>query len=420
MKPRKLLIIDDDKVVLSILKEKCQSHCQVEILTAMSYKEGVRHILENKGNIHAAIVDLNLPDAHKGEMADFTLAKEIPTVILTGIFDENLKNKLMHNDILDYIHKDGKKGLNNAISSIERVLQNYGITVLVVDDSKVQRDLLKDILESIKLNVLTASDGEEALELIKNKENNISLVLTDYNMPKMDGMELTIAIREVYDKDELGIIVLSSIDHNDDIATQFIKIGANDYLDKPYKKTAVTTRVNSIFHTLDLFRKTKELSYTDFMTGAYNRRYFYSSGQAIFDKAKREKRDLVVATLDIDKFKNINDTYGHDVGDICIIRVVELLQHTLRSSDLVARFGGEEFVVLLENISKDDVEILFEKIRVKFEENEISSGKDTIKFTTSIGICYGMKDTLDEMIKVADDALYYCKENGRNQILIKN
>lgn len=215
----------------------------------------------------------------------------------------------------------------------------------------------------------------------------------------------------------IAIAVLSSSDKSD-IPTQFIKIGANDFIEKPYTKTEVVTRVNALLHTMQLFEQTRELSYKDYMTGAYNRRYFYSSGISIYDKVKRDKRDVAVATIDIDKFKNINDTYGYDIGDVCIINVVKVLKENLRTSDLLSRFGGEEFVVLLENITLENTQMLFEKIRKAFEQNTINANDYTIKFTVSIGISYGLKEDLDAMIKISDDALYFSKENGRNQVKI--
>jgi diguanylate cyclase (GGDEF)-like protein len=417
MDKNKILIIDDDKTILRILKDKCESQLKAEVITATTYKEAIKIILQNKAAIKVAVVDLNLPDATNGQLADYTLAKNIPTIVLTGMFDNDIKERLLYNDVLDYIQKDSQKSLSNAIKAVDRVLKNYETTILLVDDSKIQRELLKNLLISLKLNVLTAQNGKEALDIINDKTHNISLLLTDYNMPVMDGMELTLAVRELYDKDELGIIVLSS-NENEDIATTFIRIGANDYIDKPFKKTAVTTRVHSVLHILDLFRKTKELTYKDFMTGAYNRRYFYDSGVAIFEKAERENKDVAIATIDIDKFKSINDNYGHDMGDICIIKVVELLHSSLRSSDLVARFGGEEFIVLLDNIDIKNVTILFEKIRKSFEDLVITTNQNTIKFTVSIGICFGKAHTINDMIKISDEALYFCKENGRNQIKI--
>ncbi len=413
---KKILIVDDDKILLNILTRKVSSLSgDIEIIIAMSYKEGIRKVSKHKGSIHAAIIDLNLPDAKNGEMADYTLAKDIPTVILTGIYDVELKERLLKNNILDYIQKNGQKGINSAINSIDRVLKNYETNVLVVDDSDLQRNILKEILTNIKLNVITAKNGEEALSILKDDENKFSLVLTDYNMPKMDGMELIMEIRELYDKDQLGVIALSS-NETSDVPTKFIKIGANDYINKPYSQIEVATRVNSVLHLVDLFDEVRMMSYIDYLTNLYNRRYFFSSAESIFDKLKRENKDLALVMLDIDNFKSINDTYGHSIGDLVIVKVAEILKKNLRKSDLLARFGGEEFSLLLENISFEDTYKLLENIRIAIDKYVLKIENIEVKFTISIGFKYGMMKTLDDMINAADKELYKSKETGKNKI----
>ena len=147
--------------------------------------------------------------------------------------------------------------------------------------------------------------------------------------------------------------------------------------------------------------------------------YFSLSRKSIFLKAKRNKKPIAIAILDIDKFKNINDTYGHHVGDAAIKEVKRLLDSILRESDLVARFGGEEYCVLLEDISLQDTESLFERIRDGFEHNEININDLKIRYTVSFGVAFGILDTLEDMVNLADEALYYSKENGRNQVTIK-
>jgi len=122
--------------------------------------------------------------------------------------------------------------------------------------------------------------------------------------------------------------------------------------------------------------------------------------------------------LDIDHFKNVNDTYGHDVGDVAIKEIAVILNRTLRSSDLVARFGGEEYCILLEDISREDMQLLFEKIRKNFEANEIMAGNATLKYTVSLGIAYGKSTDINVLIKVSDDALYEAKDTGRNKVVI--
>ena len=156
----------------------------------------------------------------------------------------------------------------------------------------------------------------------------------------------------------------------------------------------------------------------DYLSGAYNRRFLFESGSSIFKKAKRKKENIALAMIDIDDFKHINDTYGHDVGDLVIKSTVNLLNTTLRTSDLMVRFGGEEFCILLEYISIEDTEILFEKIREKFEKHIMKVADQSFGYTVSIGICFGLGESLEDMIKKSDDDLYKAKRNGKNQVCI--
>jgi diguanylate cyclase (GGDEF)-like protein len=413
-----ILIVDEDPNIINKLRDTLLLKMNnLNILSALSYKKAVKHILDKTQDIDIAIMDLNLPDVDSGAIVEYSMIKDIPTIVLTDIGVKNSKNILTQNKIIDYILKGGKRGLDHAADSAVRLLKNQGKYILVVDDSNVQLSRAIDILERMKFKVITARNGLEAYGILHNSDINFSLVLTDFNMPKMDGMDLTLKIREEFDKDKLAVIVLSANDRPD-LSSQFISIGANDFLNKPYSEIELVTRINSNLELLDLFEKTRDMANKDFMTGSYNRRYFFESGQSIFIKAKRNKKNIAVAMFDIDKFKNINDTYGHDIGDVAIIEVATILNIHLRKSDLMARFGGEEFCVLLEDISLSDLEILFEKIRLIFEKNVIKINGLEISFTTSIGICYGIEDDLESMIKKSDDGLYFCKNNGRNQIAI--
>ena len=412
-----ILLVDDSKTVIAKLEHGIKKDLKdINIITAYSYKEAVKHILSND-TIHLAILDLNLPDAAQGDIVDFALGKNIPSIVLTGLMNDSIKKFVLEKDILDYFNKQDIVNIQQLTSTIDRTLKNYDSNILIVEDSATQMGVASAILESMHINFKKAKNGEEALDILENSDIKFDLVLTDYNMPKMDGMELTIKIREQYKKDQLGIIVFSATDQPE-TATKFIKLGANDFINKPYNKMEFITRVNTTLEVIDLFEQTRDLANKDFLTGSYNRRFFFESGEAIFDKARRSDSSLVVAMFDIDKFKSINDTYGHDVGDEAIKEIAKLLNENLRTSDLVARFGGEEFCVLLENIAFDDAKELFEKIRYAFEMNVLKVGEIELSFTVSIGVCYGIENTLDAMIKQADEGLYICKENGRNQVHI--
>jgi diguanylate cyclase (GGDEF)-like protein len=332
--------------------------------------------------------------------------------------DEKVEKFLDKEDFLEYVKKSDLRGYDIAVNTTVRIIKNSLTHILVVDDSPLQLSNAVQMLEKLKFQVTTARDGQEALSVIEKGDKKFSLVLTDYNMPIMNGMELTVHLRELYNKDELGIIVLS-INDTPEIPTKFLKLGANDFINKPFTQLEVSTRINSNLETLELFEKIKNLANKDFLTGAFNRRYFYDTAEAIFHKAKRRNASIAVAMFDIDKFKNINDTYGHNIGDIALQESSKILKQSIRKSDLLARFGGEEFCFLLEDISKDDTIKLFDSIRQTFQDNVIHVDDFEIQFSVSVGICYGLGKNIDEMIKIADNGLYFCKENGRNQIALK-
>lgn len=414
---KKVLIVDDSQTVLNVLTAELKDHSDIAPIFARSNKEAMRAIREHQGDIQAAILDYNLPDAPNGEVVSLANSHNIPSVVLTGSLDKSTRDIILKKNVVDFILKIDPSSIASAVNSVNKVLKNYDTTVLLVDDSKLSRELIKMSLETLHLKILEAENGREALNMINDKKNNITLVITDYQMPEMDGLDLTFTLREKHTKAELSIIAVSAAEDEETIS-KFLKFGANDFINKPPTPSEVITTVNSNLEILGLFEQVRNLANRDFLTGAYNRRYFFDAGTAIFKKAKRKEKSLAVCMLDIDKFKNINDTYGHDVGDIAIKEIKRILDGTLRESDLVARFGGEEFCIVLEDITIEDTRTLFERIRKRFEENVIKVHGHKISYSVSFGIAYGMADSLDEMVKLSDHALYHAKENGRNQVRI--
>ncbi len=415
---KKILIVDDSKAILAILKSEVDKYPDIDACYAQDYKSAMRLMRDNQGEFHAALLDLNLPDAPNGEIVKLANANKIPSVVLSGTVTEKTRESFANKDIIDIIVKDTPASAKFAVNAILRTLKNYDTHVLVVDDSKIYKKSITDSLHKIKLNVIEAENGEEALLKLESNPN-ISMVITDYEMPKMNGLDLTFKIRELYKKDQLSIIAMSTV-AGQEIIAKFLRFGANDFLNKPFSHSEIVTRVNSNLELLDLFSKIKDMANKDFLTGMFNRRYFFDSGKSIFNKNKRKRKPLAVVMVDIDKFKNINDSYGHDVGDDAIKQIKVILDKNLRESDLVARFGGEEFCILLEDINIQEVQALFEKIRAEFESNAITSHGFEISYTISTGVFFGLLDSMDEMIKLSDEALYEAKITGRNKVVIKS
>ena len=414
---KKILVVEDSSTVLTMLKKEFAKHENIEVFYAQSYEDATKIVNKNP-DIKTALLDINLPDAPNGEIVALANLHTIPTVVLTGTLDKNIRNIIQKKDIAGYIIKDKPSSITIAVKNIMSILNNYDTTVMIVEDSLTYRNILKTMLAKTNVRIIEAKDGQEALEIFKTTKEKISLVITDYEMPVMDGLDLTIKLREIYGKDELSIIAISSSEDKS-VIDDFLTFGANDFITKPFSLSEVRLRTMLNIESINLFEKISNMANRDFLTGSYNRRYFFESANAKFAKANRNSSALALATIDIDKFKNINDTYGHDVGDIAIKEIKKVLDRNLREYDLVARFGGEEFCILLEDITCKDLKNLFERIRVDFEKNIIKIDTLEFKYTVSTGIAYGIFDSLEEMLKISDEELYKSKENGRNQVNIK-
>jgi len=411
-----VLIVDDSKFILNLLEDRISELLHVRILKAASF-QAAKEFINKEEIIHVAILDLNLPDANDGDMVDYAISNHIPSIVLTGLMNENMKQTILKKDIVDYVYKNNRNSIEYTINVIHRVLSNYDTHILILDDPNIKHQKETHILNKIKLDVEISQNIDNILERCHNHSGKYSLVLIDDTIIDIDAIGLTIALRQQYKKDQLAIIILGQNKNSED-SCEFIKFGANDFIEKPYTEIELISRINANLDLLDSFKQAKNLANRDYLSGAYNRRFLFDSGTSIFKKAQRKKENIALAMIDIDNFKNINDTYGHDMGDLVIKNTVNLLNKTLRTSDLMVRFGGEEFCILLEYISLEDTISLFQRIIEKFEHNIVKVNNQSFSYTVSIGICYGMEENLETLIKKSDDNLYLAKNNGKNQLVI--
>ncbi|QDF29958.1 diguanylate cyclase [Halarcobacter anaerophilus] len=411
---KRVLIIEDSKSVSSTLEAMIKDELGFKTVIGSSVKQCAKLLLEYKGKFDIALLDLGLPDSYNGEIVDFVTKFNIPIVILTATSLVENEIKYRNKNIVDYVIKDGLYSFKYAISVIRRIVNNDGIKLLIVDDSKSFLDNTKDLIERYKIEVFTATNGLEALEILE-KNKDIKIILTDYYMPFMNGLELVRTVRKKYAKDELSIIV-TSVTKERQTASKFLKYGANDFLYKGFTQEELFVRINANIELLELFEELKNRANKDFLTKLYNRRYLFEEGNKILKEANEKKNRLFAALIDIDKFKNINDTYGHDIGDLTLKEVSKILRKYFKKDELIARLGGEEFCILFKNKDEDLVKQRLELLRKEFAENVIELGDLKLKFTISIGCSFKKADALDIMLQEADKGLYEAKETGRNRI----
>ena len=288
--------------------------------------------------------------------------------------------------------------------------------ILVVDDTEINIDILLELLSG-SYEVSVATTGQIALEVVE--EEKIDLILLDIIMPDMDGYEVCKQLKSNEKTKEIPVIFITAKSDEDSIEKAY-DIGGSDYVTKPFRPKELMARVRK---ELQLRRYQEELKFmasTDPMTKLYNRRYFSDISQQILALAKRDQTAVSLIMLDIDKFKNINDTYGHQAGDDAIIALSERLKAHQRKSDIICRFGGEEFVILLPETSMEQAAIVAEKIGADVEHTLLNIAPDTnINLTISLGVSQVNIDdetSIEPALNRADEALYVAKNAGRNRV----
>lgn len=410
----KILVVEDSPIVTKIIRHVAQQSLDFEVFYADSFAAARQLVEQHRDGFFAALVDLNLPDAPDGEVVDYTLAEKIPTIVLTGSYDDEKREALLDKGIVDYVLKEGRYSYDYAVNLIKRLRKNTAIKVLVVEDSDTSRKFICSLLQRQLFQVLQASNGIEAIKVLIDNPD-IKLLITDYNMPKMDGFELVKNIRDKYDKSDLIIIGLSA-EGQGALSAKFIKHGANDFLQKPFYHEEFNCRVMHNVESLELIERISYAANCDHLTGAYNRRYFFKVGNELFNQAKKNASPLAAVVLDIDHFKRVNDTYGHDAGDAVLKVVADILKESL-SRFLIARTGGEEFFALLPGLDNEKAISLVSKIRQIVSSTSVAVGDEDVFVTFSAGVTNQNFDNIDEMINKADEFLYRAKEAGRNLVV---
>lgn len=400
-----------------MISRRIRFDLQMERDLAVSFKEAVTCVQNNQAGYSLAVVELNLPDAQEGQIIDYLLAENIPVIVFTNQFSDELRDIMRAKNVVDYIYKEGgPQVIDYLIDSIDRFFKNRFSRILVVDDSTTSRVALKELLESQQFVVIEASSGIKALQLLEQYPDT-RVVITDYNMPGMDGFELVLRIRQDHPKNKLAIIGVSSYGAGL-LSVRFLKAGASDFLTKPFLEEELFCRINQNIEMLEFIETIEKSSHIDYLTGISNRRYFITVGQKLIENARRGNIQLAVALLDIDHFKAINDTYGYEAGDTVLIEVAQLLTRNFRATDLVSRFGGEQFCLALTNVNRDSVVVVLERIRAQIEAKKMACGDSYIAVTVSIGIVSGFADSMELLLKRAEEFLLLAKKAGRNRIEI--
>jgi len=301
------------------------------------------------------------------------------------------------------------------------------LKVLIAEDDLTSMTILKALLKKWGYETVTAEDGLSALELLNSPEGP-KLAILDWNMPEMDGIEVCSHLRDQTRANPPYLILLTGNTGTEHIVSG-LEAGASDYICKPYKKEELLARIRVGQRMLQLQSELNEAkgilahqAMHDPLTNVYNRRAITEILQHELSRARRTDQKLCIGMFDLDHFKRINDSYGHEIGDKALIAFVRTVEKTLRGSDYIGRWGGEEFIVVAPANKEAEHNSLFERIREAVASLRIPTQQENLPesfgFTVSAGItCGSGSEEADSLIRAADRGLYMAKDGGRNRVI---
>ncbi|GAM09230.1 response regulator PleD [Geobacter sp. OR-1] len=301
------------------------------------------------------------------------------------------------------------------------------VNMLIIDDSDKVREQIIHTLQSVSFcdQYLEARDGLEGFKILIDNPT-IDLILCDLEMPRMDGFKFITMVRSRDDLKSIPVIILTARETRE-LKIKGLEQGASDYVTKPFDPGELVARVKvqlKLKLLQDELKRSnemlKELSNTDPLTQLFNRRYMMEVLDREIQRTARKGSPISILLIDIDHFKKVNDTYGHQLGDVVLVNVANVIRKYLRTYDVAARYGGEEFVAILPETPLDEAITVAERIRAATQQSSFSNKLQSLKITISIGVAtFPMPglDSVDDLIRIADEGLYRAKSEGRNRVI---
>jgi two-component system cell cycle response regulator len=453
MKPNeKILIVDDDPTNVKLLAAKL-GESNYTILKAYGGEEALQKAKSESPDL--VLLDIMMPGINGLEvtahMRTCCETADIPVILVTALDGSENKTKGLEAGADDFlnkpVHTAELKARVNSLLRMKRyrdqlksrahakgmVLNSFPgedalsdlrlPNLLIVEDSPADAKLIKSLLNSLACSISIVHSGEEALSICNNHQ--VDLMILDMLLPGMDGYEVVKKVKENAATQSTQIIVVTSLQDIDSKIKGY-EFGVDDFLVKPINFNEFRARVNSLikkkaYHDqlMGSLEVAVQAAITDKLTGAYNSGYFQLFLKNELKRADRHHHPLSLLMLDIDDFKLVNDRHGHLAGDKLLRGIAAKLAQSIREIDFLARFGGDEFAIILPYTQKENAAAVAERIRQEFENGAVGgSDPAAIAISMSVGVAEYASgaDTAQDLIQKADKALYTAKFNGKNKV----
>lgn len=424
----KALVIDDGKIHREMIGLVLEA-LEVEVRMVQSAEEGLAALAEETFDLIS--LDLHLPDMDGLEfcrrLRNDEKTRLLPIVLLTSEDAEATLKMAYGAGVTEVMRKSSIEELQELFTSlVNRLHRVFSGRVLYVEDSPTTARLTISILNDMGLDVDHYSTGEAAMKAFVQQDYDV--VVTDVVLEgEMSGLNVVRGIRSAAaDKREIPVLAVSG---HEDLSrrVEILRSGANDYIEKPIVDDEFKARLGNLIINKQLFDKVRsqqdelrKLAVTDQLTGLYNRTYLAETAQKYVSSAIRHRESLSLLMLDLDKFKNINDTHGHAAGDKVLAAIGTMLSSRCREEDVVARFGGEEFIILLPRCDLENAIYKAEHLCQFIRELR----PDDLEISASFGVSSiyqgGRHIDFEKLLKEADTALYAAKRNGRDRVEVFN
>ena len=423
---------EDGETALEIVGEEKPDLILLDVvMPGIDGFEVCRQLKSDPETLHIPVVMLTALDKREDKVkgldagADDFVSKPFDEVALLSRVDSLTRTKMMVDELALRGETSGNTHSEEMLAIARARTFPQSLVLIVSEDERQAREMRDSIWRDVRCNAEIATSIEEAMSLVEFI--GVDATVIDSQLSQDDPLRFGSVLRARPETRQAATLLIVPKDDKQ-LATRALEIGFNDYVTTPIDMVELAARMRSQLrrkHYADQLRENMRASMvqavTDPLTGAYNRRYANIHLDALIEQAREKRTQLAVMILDLDRFKSVNDTYGHGAGDMVLRGFAERLQANVRSMDLVARMGGEEFMVVMPEISPGLASEIAERVRAATEAPQFVIDEQGTEIPITVSIGYAVlqdSESVFEVVKRADDALYASKNGGRNRVTI--